>query len=391
MINLVKRMTVSAAIIMLAFAGIGKSANLIEADIISPGDTLWTGVPAEFAIFIENDITVAGFSIGFRVYSPDGASWLWNTQPGGLGPVIKAVTVVPGSRMDTNWDLLLDSWESDMDGISPDSLMPHGVVMMETGMVPGPLEHMLSFHFTPGEIGADETRTICIDSCFIPPSGAFLFADQSGPSVTPQINGPYCFAVKDCSEGNDDDSDGICDYIDNCPGLHNPGQEDTDDDGLGDLCDNCPDDYNPDQTDSDSDGVGDDCDNCPNISNSDQNDNDLDGIGDLCDNCPEVYNPDQNDSDSDNLGDVCDNCVDIPNPDQLDADQDGVGNFCDNCPTVPNASQEDTDLDGIGDACEGISPFQCGDNNADGWINIGDAVYLINFIFKSGPPPCMPE
>ncbi|MCP4568163.1 MAG: hypothetical protein GY841_11350 [FCB group bacterium] len=30
----------------------------------------------------------------------------------------------------------------------------------------------------------------------------------------------------------------------------------------------------------------------------------------------------------------------------------------------------------------------CGDTNCDGSINIGDAVYLINYIFKSGPAPC---
>lgn len=33
----------------------------------------------------------------------------------------------------------------------------------------------------------------------------------------------------------------------------------------------------------------------------------------------------------------------------------------------------------------------CGDTNEDGGINVGDPVFLINYIFKSGPPPAHPD
>ncbi|MDD4052299.1 MAG: C25 family cysteine peptidase [candidate division Zixibacteria bacterium] len=38
----------------------------------------------------------------------------------------------------------------------------------------------------------------------------------------------------------------------------------------------------------------------------------------------------------------------------------------------------------------GIS-FLCGDANNDGQVNIGDAIYLISYIFRGGPPPLPPE
>jgi len=38
----------------------------------------------------------------------------------------------------------------------------------------------------------------------------------------------------------DADGDSLCSTADNCPTLHNLGQEDTDLDGAGNGCDNCP-------------------------------------------------------------------------------------------------------------------------------------------------------
>jgi hypothetical protein len=31
--------------------------------------------------------------------------------------------------------------------------------------------------------------------------------------------------------------------------------------------------------------------------------------------------------------------------------------------------------------------YICGDANGDGGVNVGDAVYVINYVFKGGPPP----
>ena len=61
------------------------------------------------------------------------------------------------------------------------------------------------------------------------------------------------------STGQDSDSDGTIEAVDNCPAAANADQADTDGDGHGDACDNCAV-GNSDQGDYDGDGVGDPCD-----------------------------------------------------------------------------------------------------------------------------------
>jgi len=89
------------------------------------------------------------------------------------------------------------------------------------------------------------------------------------------------------------------------------------------------------------------------------------------------------DTDGDGIPDVCDNCITVPNPSQVDTDHDGIADACDNCPTLANPGQIDFDGNGVGDACQ----YLCGDANEDKKLNVGDAVYLINYIFKSGAAP----
>lgn len=87
------------------------------------------------------------------------------------------------------------------------------------------------------------------------------------------------------------------------------------------------------------------------------------------------------DTDGDGVPDQCDVCPGYD--DNVDDDADGLANGCDNCPQDYNPGQEDMDENGIGDACQYI----CGDANGDGQVNVGDAVFLITFVFKGGAAP----
>lgn len=123
-------------------------------------------------------------------------------------------------------------------------------------------------------------------------------------------------------------------------------------------------------------------------------DTDGDGFGDPgypdndCpdDNCPLVFNEDQADTDNDGLGDACDDCPDDPDN---DIDADGICGDVDNCPEVYNPDQVVSGGLPMGDAC-------CcqvrGDVNRTGEVDIEDLVYLVNFMFSSGPAsPCPAE
>jgi hypothetical protein len=165
----------------------------------------------------------------------------------------------------------------------------------------------------------------------------------------------------------DADGDGIAFWLDNCPSISNPTQEDADGDGPGDPCDICPNDYN---NDIDGDGACGDIDNCPTLANADQKDTDHDGLGDACDNCPKDANPDQLDSNGDGIGDICTFIC-------ADADHGGAVNLIDVTYLINYMYRGGPAPD----------PARSGDADGSGSINILDITRIINYLYRGGPAP----
>jgi Dockerin type I domain len=211
------------AIAIIIFTSFSSAMNAIDLTAGS-GDTIWGATPAKIVIWIENDVLVKGISMGYMLFSPDGAIWTY-IDVGGYssfpsGP--RFVKGVPGSRWTKPcaapdcWDLA--SPRVDFNGI-PDQFMISAAALA-CGLTPGPLEAMLEVHLTVHCPPDDEIYHLCMDSAFFPPYGDFVFQPGGVPAVLwPQ--GGKCWPVKrgmpgDANEsGNVDVGDAVflCYYI----------------------------------------------------------------------------------------------------------------------------------------------------------------------------------
>jgi len=247
-----------------------------------------------------------------------------------------------------------------------------------------------------------------------------------------------------CDGTLDPDNDGIASSEDNCPEISNPDQADVDNDGIGDVCDECTD---TDGDDYGNPGYGAntcELDNCPYAHNPLQEDSNDDDIGDAC--TYEESTPDGQDIEI-NLGaevDLTFDDVSAPGSTELTITATGpVGPSAfeilpSNQPTYYNiattaafndfievcihyddanmsledessltlqhydgfewqdiTSSIDADANIICGLTDELSPFiiakpklyTCGDANGDMQVNVGDAVFLISYVFKGGSAP----
>jgi len=158
----------------------------------------WDHVYNSFEIFIANSVKLSGMKLGFRIYSPDGATWTWNSQSDGYGPS-QVVTVPTPSRMYPGYLV----WEAT--GLVVDEThMPDTIYVSGTsdtgGIESGPSQTMLRMHFTPFLPPHDYLpHAICIAPILDPPSSEFLFIDAAtGDTIVPGIDGyegQWCFEV----------------------------------------------------------------------------------------------------------------------------------------------------------------------------------------------------
>jgi len=156
--------------------------SLDHVDGYSPGaGGIWSGVPVSFHLRLTNatGYVIAGLTSGFKLYSPDGATW----QP--------AVGDTASLGWPDRFDLLFAINHFSCTGSGADTVGFAGVLQYGTGLEDGFDE--VSFSVNTEVSGDAFGKTLCIDSSFFPPSGYWLWALPTGQSIYPQWNGPYCF------------------------------------------------------------------------------------------------------------------------------------------------------------------------------------------------------
>jgi len=185
-----------------------------EVDTIFALDFEGNPIPYQIWICLENDRGLGGMSLGFRIWSADGAAWQYESQPDGWGPGgintgLAAVTVLPGSRLDPPVDAFdmtgLLVTEKNVDGLLSDSLV-FGGVSMNDSLAIGPMQAMIAVHFVVGGIGQGESKTFCIDSAFVLPAAPWIYSGVGGILNFPPLMGPpvcHPVAYQDPQEAGD--------------------------------------------------------------------------------------------------------------------------------------------------------------------------------------------
>lgn len=123
-----------------------------------------------------------GLTVGWRVYSDDGATWT------------TTVIDTTGTLGKTEFDLAWLTQDYSITGSGADTVGLAGSVMFNTiGMPQGFDDIVATVTIGPIMAGSEGTM-ICLDSCYNPPTGTWKWA---GPDVFPDWDGPHCWSVFD--------------------------------------------------------------------------------------------------------------------------------------------------------------------------------------------------
>jgi len=162
-----------------------ESILLAHVDGMEQYGVLPTGRPITFYLWVNNILgdQVRAILNGFRVYSPDGATW----------------GTTSADTLEFGWDymfgdvFLID--QRSTDGSGADTCRFLGFSSDTYGGLPAGFQE-IGFSITIGPIPAEsDGKTICLDSSWFGAGSFWSWSDADGYLIYPEWDGPHCFTV----------------------------------------------------------------------------------------------------------------------------------------------------------------------------------------------------
>ncbi len=173
-----------AVLLLLVSSLMSQSITLDHVDGMIDSSTLGIDRLITFHLRITNptETNFDGITNGFRIYSPDGATWTTS----------KLDTTGTLGKTQFDGGIFLPTFG--VDGQGADTLALGALRFFSTGMPAGFDDIVLTLDIgpiSPEHFG----RTICLDSSYYPPSGVWKWAATGGFNVYPAWDGPHCYLI----------------------------------------------------------------------------------------------------------------------------------------------------------------------------------------------------
>jgi hypothetical protein len=188
--------TLTVALVLLVFAVASAMATGVTMKLAGKGavneTTIKAGEPVSVEIILDNDTVFTGFTMGFKLTSPNLKEIVHVADSNGGLNEAGDIKGYNGWHDQSVWDLNgVFVRETDWDGQLPDTIGFGGLSVKQKYTAHEP-ERKLSF-----DIMVPTTGTLVIDSAFFPPGGKWLYSAPAriGPSLAPKWGGPYKFEV----------------------------------------------------------------------------------------------------------------------------------------------------------------------------------------------------
>lgn len=178
-------LVVCGALLGGAVTAVGQSITVDNVTFLKGPDTLYAGEEITFNLRYNNPLAVnLNMFNGFRVYSPDGATW--------DALVVDSLGLIPRS----NFDLIFAISYYSADGQLADTFSIAGQKVTGPGLPAGfngiPYRFRVDFNDK-----ADANRHLCIDSSWYRPAGTWKWTGSGGFTALPTWSGQRCYYLYD--------------------------------------------------------------------------------------------------------------------------------------------------------------------------------------------------